>query len=137
MDRGATSKGQEVACWKVIGRGHKGGGKSIQKLINRESLLNQKPNQTPNKILRGHVPRASVEERCARVPSAHNLRQGGDVITDGRMLPRELLDDRQGKLMTSDTEISSSSDGSSRQQAMNKNNPPLETAVKIGSSCHQ
>ncbi len=112
MERVAPSKGYEGAYWKLIGR-HRGGGESNHTLISRESLLKQKPTQTTNKILQGQVLRASTEKQGNCAPGGKNFRQGGDVITDGRMLPRELLDDGQGKLITSDRENSDSTDGSS------------------------
>ena len=118
MERVAPSKGYEGAYWKLIGR-HRGGGKSNHTLISRESLLKQKSTQTTNKILRGHVPLAPVANQVDHALGGSNLRLGRENITDERVLPRELLDDGQGKLTTSDMEISDSSDGSNRSRMVN------------------
>lgn len=61
------------------------------------TLLDSKPSRVPNKILEGHVPSAKNPSNrpCMR-------REIGTVTTtkekgDGRVLPRELLDNGQGK----------------------------------------
>ena len=66
------------------------------KLSARISLLDSKPIRGPNKIIEGHVPSA---------PQAHPLRANRDdgiwtkpkAQGDGRALPRELIDEGQGK----------------------------------------
>jgi hypothetical protein len=86
-------------------------------------MLDTKPKQKPNKILRGHVPLAPVANQVDHALGGSNLRLGRDIITDGRVLPRELLDDGQGKSTTSDMEISDSSDGSNRSRMVNNKKP--------------
>ena len=60
------------------------------------TLLNYKPSRAPNKIIEGHVPMATS-------PSPPLVRRGIGKETpttdkgDGRVLPRELLDNGQGK----------------------------------------
>ena len=60
------------------------------------TLLDSKPSRVPNKILEGHVPSANPTNppRTRRVTgTATTAKEKGD----GRVLPRELLDNRQGK----------------------------------------
>jgi len=60
------------------------------------TFLNCKPSRAPNKIIEGHVPMATS-------PSPPLVRRGIGTETptkdkgDGRVLPRELLDNGQGK----------------------------------------
>jgi hypothetical protein len=86
-------------------------------------MLDTKPKQKPNKILRGHVPLAPGANQVNHALGGSNLRLGRDIITDGRVLPRELLDDGQGKSTTLDMEISDSSDGSNWSRMVNNKNP--------------
>jgi len=103
--RGETNYG------KLRGRGHQGGLKKVQMLLtNRESLLLTKPSIAPNKILQGHAPISTTDNHQLRTTGSNIYKTtnlGG--TTDGRArLPREFLDDGQGKsdADTSDMEIS-------------------------------
>ena len=93
------------------------------KLLNiREFLLSKKPTQAPNKILRGHTPGPTAGK--ADVPPGTQIVETNEeqgVTTNGKSLPRELLDDGQGKLGSDlDMEISSSSEGSIYSPVDNK-----------------
>jgi hypothetical protein len=103
--------GKDGAYWKRIGRGHREGGKEINKISSREQLLNQKQHRDANKIIHGHVPMRAKTCNVGDRPHRGGEPWGGARITDGRILPRELLDNGQGKSVSSDMEISSCSEG--------------------------
>jgi hypothetical protein len=87
----------------------------------RESLLNNKQKQAPNKILRGHVPQSTSDYPNRQPPGGIVDGRNEEGVTKvGGALPRDLLDDGQGKCEagTSDMEISTNSDGSA--------SPPVE-----------
>ncbi len=84
-------------------------GKTNYNLSSKESVQQQKRPQEPNKILTGHVP--LQVGMLGGDPHQENEKEKKKPIgiTDGRALPRELLDNGQGKSTTSDMEISASS----------------------------
>jgi hypothetical protein len=96
----------------ATGTRYVGGDKCTKQLNLRapDTLLNYKPSRAPNKIIEGHVPLATS-------PSPPLMRRGIGTATttkdkgDGRVLPRELLDNGQCKCDltvdgNSDTDIS-------------------------------
>ncbi len=71
-------------------------------------ILKAKPVKAKNKIIEGHVPETRVEP-TPRTETTSTKTNTDQKREDGWVLPRELLDDGQGK-STSDMEISESSD---------------------------
>jgi hypothetical protein len=95
---------------KSIGRGTLGWEKSTTKLNGMETLLQLKTPRETNKNLQGHIPTQAKVGRDDPPQGGKDAgRKGG--IADGRTLPRELLDNRQGMLTSSDMDISKSSKG--------------------------
>ena len=72
-------------------------------------LLNSKPVRVPNKILDGHVPSATPHSK-PRMEGAIGAPTTAKDREDGRVLPRELLDDGQGKCNELKTPTESDSD---------------------------
>ncbi len=83
-----------------------GGASREINIRNELNLLQQKPRRTPNKILEGHVSLTPDHHLLGWVQRATRVSNNGKN-GDGRVLPRVLLDDGQGK-STSDMDISSS-----------------------------
>jgi hypothetical protein len=110
---------------KLNGRGKLGQEKSTTKLNGMESLFQLKQQRETNKILQGHVPRQAGAGRSNPPQMDGDARQRG-TITDGRTLPRELLDNGQGKSVSLDMEISNSSKGEA---------PPL-SMVHYSNNCN-
>jgi hypothetical protein len=78
------------------------------KISFEDDLLKYKPTRGVNKIIQGHIPssnRATTAGTATQIINEENPRQEAG---DGRILPRELLDDGQGK-SSSDMDISDSS----------------------------
>ena len=115
------NKGTDRTYWKLSGRGHGGQGKATDKLNSRESLLQLKQHRQPNKILQGHVPLPAGKHGGGRKHSGKEPGKG-EGITDGWVLPRELLDNGQGKLTSSDMDISDSSEGEDQPPEVVHNN---------------
>ncbi len=88
------------------------------KLNGMDSLLDFKPTRQVNKIIHGHAPNKQREEQNKPARNGGNKGRTSEDKVDGRELPRELLDNGQGKSFLSDMDISTSSE---------ENAPPLAT----------
>jgi hypothetical protein len=88
------------------------------KLNGMDSLLDFKPTRQVNKIIHGHAPNKQREEQNKLARDRGNKGRTSEDKVDGRELPRELLDNGQGKSFSLHMDISTSS---------KENAPPLAT----------
>ena len=73
-----------------------------------DDLIKYKPIWGVNKIIQGHNPSVNGATTACTATRIIDEESPGQVTCDGRILPRELLDNGQGKL-SSDMDISDSS----------------------------
>ncbi len=74
-----------------------------------DSLLDFKPTRQVNKIIHGHAPNKQREEQIKPARDGGNKGRTSEDKVDGKELPRELLDNGQGKSFLLDMDISTSS----------------------------
>ncbi len=68
------------------------------KLSNPIKLLHTKPTQGINKIIKGHIPTTPTPYPLAPVREQEKTTTTGWAMGDGRVLPRDLLDNDKGLL---------------------------------------
>jgi hypothetical protein len=93
------------------------------KIPNKIGILESEPTRASNKIIKGHIPQGDdTKKKGKRLYGKENKKQ---TKGDGRVLPRELLDDGQGK-SPSDMEISKSN------QSKNESGETAHKGTTIG-----